>query len=59
MEPLAVRPSEAAKVLGVSRAMIYMLTADGTLPSFTVGKARLISVDDLRAFIARQKSEGQ
>lgn len=56
MEPIAVRPGDAAKMLGVSRATIYILTADGTLPSFTVGSARLIAMDDLRAFINRQKA---
>lgn len=33
--PLLLRPAEAARLLGVSRAKVYALIADGTLPGVT------------------------
>jgi excisionase family DNA binding protein len=50
---LALRPAEAAKALGVHRATIYRLLESGQLPSVTLGRARLIRVEDLRKLLAR------
>jgi excisionase family DNA binding protein len=52
---LALRPAEAAEALGLSRAELYRHIQSGELVSFKVGKARLIAVDDLRAFIAARR----
>lgn len=41
-ERQAYSPSEAAQILGVSRAFIYLRMDDGTLPSVKLGRRRLI-----------------
>lgn len=54
LEPLAVSPAECARLLGVSRPKIYDLINQGGFPSFKVGTRTLVSVDGLRAWIAKQ-----
>lgn len=54
LAPLAVSPAECARLLGVSRPKVYDLINQGDFPSFKVGSRTLISVDGLRAWIAKQ-----
>jgi excisionase family DNA binding protein len=54
MEPLPLRPDEAARTLGVSRAMVYALLSAGVLPSVRVGSLMRVPVDALRQWIERQ-----
>jgi excisionase family DNA binding protein len=49
--PLAVRPAEAARLLGVSRSHLYELLAAGRIRSRMDGAARLIRYADLVAFL--------
>lgn len=42
--PIAVGVEEAARLIGVSRAAIYRMIANGTLPSSKVIGRRLIAV---------------
>lgn len=42
LDRLAHSPSEAAELLGISRAKLYLLLDDGTLPSFKLGRSRRI-----------------
>ena len=56
MESLLVRPPEAAKILGLSRTVLYEHIASGSLPSLKIGAARLIEVDALRAWVERQRA---
>lgn len=51
--PLAVSVVEAARTLGVSRSTIYELLT-GELPSFTIGRRRLVRVSDIEAFLAQR-----
>lgn len=51
--PLAYSPAQAAKALGISRGMYYQLLKKGRLPSFTLGRRRLIRVCDIEDFLAR------
>ena len=53
-EPLAVRLVVAARMIGLSRSMIYELLEEGAIESIKVGRARLIPVESLRAFLAAQ-----
>jgi excisionase family DNA binding protein len=53
---LALSPAEAAKALGVSHVTIYRLINGGELKSFTIGRRRLIGVDEIKAFIERKQS---
>ena len=47
---------EAARLLGISRTLAYRLVQSGKLPSFKVGKRRLIPVTAVERFIAEQLS---
>lgn len=48
---------ETAKALGVgSRNTVYDLIAQGELPVVTVGKVSRIDLDDVQAYIDRNKS---
>ena len=50
---LAVRPREAAQMLGLSERALWTLTKRGDVPIVRVGRAVLIPVDGLRAFLAK------
>lgn len=47
-----VTPAEAASLLRISRASIFRLLADGSIPSLKVGAARRIRLVDLDAFVS-------
>lgn len=51
---LAVSPSEAAQMLGVSRPTFYALMRQKGVPFFKIGSRTLISVDGLRQWVADQ-----
>ncbi len=51
-EPLAVTINEGARLLSISRRKMCYLVADGTIPSYLLGKRRYIRMADLRAFLA-------
>lgn len=51
-ERQAYSPSEAANVLGVSRAFIYLRMDDGTLPSVKLGRRRLIPRSAIEALFS-------
>lgn len=52
-ERLAYRPNEAARVIGVSRDVIFRLLSTGELRSLKVGAARLITREALEEFLQR------
>jgi excisionase family DNA binding protein len=56
--PLALRPREAAKALGISVRHLWQLTKDGHVPCVRVGsgtrKTVLYPVAELHAWLARQ-----
>jgi excisionase family DNA binding protein len=51
---ITVSPTEAARVLGVSRPTIHALISRGEIPSFKVGGARKILVAHLEEWIRGQ-----
>lgn len=51
--PLAVPPSGAEQMLNVSHKKLYELLRDGELESFTIGRARRITVRSIHALIER------
>jgi len=56
--PLALRPREAAKALGISPRLLWQLTKDGHVPCVRVGSGRrrtvLYPLADLQAWLTRQ-----
>jgi excisionase family DNA binding protein len=50
LEPLQVEVTEAARLLGYSRATIYEMLSSGELPSTRHGTSRRIPVAALRAW---------
>jgi excisionase family DNA binding protein len=62
--PLALRPRDAARLLGISPRTLWGWTRDGIIPCVRVGtgkrKTVLYSVADLQAWLTRQAevSEG-
>jgi excisionase family DNA binding protein len=58
--PLALRPREAAKALGVSARHLWQLTKDGHIPCVRVGSGKrktvLYPVTELQAWLSRQLS---
>lgn len=56
--PLALRPRDAAKTLGISPRLLWQLTKDGHIPCVRVGsgtrKTVLYPVADLQAWLTRQ-----
>jgi excisionase family DNA binding protein len=61
--PLALRPREAAKALGISARHLWQLTKDGYIPCVRVGsgtrKTVLYPVAELQAWLASQASQAQ
>ena len=51
---LLLTPEEAARAVGLSRARLYQLLADGSIPSMKVGRARRIPVSELQGWIRRE-----
>lgn len=61
ISPLALRPKDAAKALGISTRTLYTLTKAGAIPAKKIGTGKrsavLYAVADLEAFLAG-KQEG-
>jgi excisionase family DNA binding protein len=58
-EPLAVKPNEAAKLIGVGKNALYRLLASREIGSIKLGHSRLVPLSELRAWIARElESQG-
>ena len=54
IERVLLRPNEAGDAIGISRSKAYELIAKGQIPSLKVGGCVRVSVDALRAWIAKQ-----
>lgn len=54
IEPLLLRPSEAALALGIGRSKLYALLASGELPVVRIGRCVRIPRDALERWIATQ-----
>lgn len=54
--PIAVSPDEAARLAGVGRTTLYASLAKGDLPSIKIGTRRLIRVDAIRDWLARNET---
>jgi excisionase family DNA binding protein len=52
-DPLAVRPREASRLLGIGNTRLYQLISAGELDSYLDGRARRITMESIRARVAR------
>lgn len=52
---LAYSVREAATLTGLGRTTLFALMRSGTLPSFTIGRRRLIASSDLEGMIAHAR----
>ena len=59
MEKLLLKPEEAAELIGVSRAKLYVLMNVGDVPSVRVGSRLRVPVEALREWIAARVVSGQ
>jgi excisionase family DNA binding protein len=59
VEPLVVRPSAAARLLGCSRVYLYEMLSAGELESYTDGSARKITMRSIYARIERKLRESR
>jgi excisionase family DNA binding protein len=50
-ERLAVSPTEAARLIGIGRTLLYQLIDDGRLRSIKINGRRLITMDAIREFL--------
>ena len=55
MQPIAVSPSEAARLAGVGRTTLYAALSSGDLTSIKIGTRRLITVDAIRAWLKQNE----
>lgn len=55
--PLALGIEDAARSIGVARSAIYEIVARGELPSFKIGRRRMILTKELEAYINRVAKE--
>ncbi|MGH3480545.1 MAG: helix-turn-helix domain-containing protein [Nocardioidaceae bacterium] len=51
VEPLLLKPEEAAAALRVGRTVVYQLMMAGTLPSVKVGGSRRVPMSALREYV--------
>jgi len=59
MEPLLLRPGEAAEAIGIGRSKIYELISSGELPSVRIGGSVRVPLDKLREWVERKAAERQ
>jgi excisionase family DNA binding protein len=61
--PLALRPREAAKALGISARHLWQLTKDGRIPCVRVGSGKrktvLYPVAELQAWLSRESNKSK
>jgi excisionase family DNA binding protein len=61
--PLALRPREAAKALGISPRLLWQLTHDKVIPCVRVGRGKrrtvLYPMADLQAWLTRQAGSAE
>jgi excisionase family DNA binding protein len=57
--PLALRPKQAAKALGIGERLLWSMTNSGQIPHVRLGRAIVYPVDELRRWLAEQAKGGE
>lgn len=55
--PISVGVEEGARLIGVARSAMYDYIGRGEIPTFKLGRRRLILFKSLEAFVSRQALE--
>lgn len=55
---LALRPAEAARMLGLGERKLWSMTRQGLLPHLRCGRAILYPVEQLKTWLAEQAAKG-
>ena len=55
--PIAYRPSEAARVLGISLSHLDRMTKAGEIPCARIGRLRLYGDEELRRWVQEKTEE--
>lgn len=58
-KPIAVSPREAARILSIGVTRLYEELGSGAIPSFHLGRRRLIRIAALEAWMAAREAEGE
>lgn len=58
IEPLALRPQQAAAILGISQSTLERLTRAGEIPHFKVRRCTRYSLQTLKNWLASQTEGG-
>jgi excisionase family DNA binding protein len=58
-EPLAVRISQASRLLGIGRSTLYQFINAGEIETIKVGRSTLIPTESLHAFIERRRRQSR
>ncbi|HEY5712275.1 MAG TPA: helix-turn-helix domain-containing protein [Allosphingosinicella sp.] len=56
-EPIAVRIPQAAAMIGIGRSTLYLFIAAGEVETVKAGRATLVLVESLKAFIRVRRAE--
>jgi excisionase family DNA binding protein len=59
IDPLALRPRNAAAALGISPSTLDRLTRDGQIPHVKINRLVLYRVDSLRQWLKDREEGGQ
>lgn len=57
LQPLAYEVPQVAVLLPITERQVWRLIDDGSLPSFKIGRRRLVAAKDLDAYVERKKAE--
>lgn len=56
-DPLALRPREAAKALGIGQRLLWSLTNQGLIPHLRLGRAVVYPVAELERWLAENTNK--
>ena len=57
MQKYAYSIHETAEALGLGRSKLYELLQSGEIPTFYVGRKRLVAADDLQRFVESRREQ--
>lgn len=57
LQPLAVAPGEAARLMGIGRTLVYEEIASARLRSAKIGKRRLITIEAIKDWLTAREAE--